>query len=379
MKSRAIIPLLVGLGIGLFAVKSFLGVLKKARGSGSAETVAVVRAKSNIAPTVELKEGMVETAQVPKTLVPQGAFSDPKKVVGRVTSGMVPAGAPVVPALLAPEGTLPGLSSRVPEGYRAVAVQIDEIAGVAGWLKPGCRVDVGIVMGSSKNPSISKVILQNVEILAVGQTVKADGAKASVTRSVTVLVTPEDATKLHLASTKGRLRLAMRNSADFEEPRPKIVTIRDLLQDGAPKKDDEEGPSLLSRLLAKLPKIGSGETDEYAKPETPKVAIPVPVQLAAAPPNREWVVDVLSGPKSYQLRFDSDRSDARQIGGQSNRSAARSSNSGPRVDAPALGGNAADSRGTAREVGGVSAPSEDRDDMRSDDRDEAGEDLEESG
>ena len=323
MKGRAIIPLVIGLAIGVFAIRSFLNVLSKAKGSGPTETVQVVRASADIAPTVEITAEMLETVAIPESLVPEGASTDLEKVVGRVTTNMIPAGILVVPALLAPEGTLPGMSSRVPMGYRAVAIQVDEIKGVGGWLYQGCRVDVVMVAETEnrgrRQGTISKIVLQDVEVLAVGLKEPSDVPKASVSRSVTVLVRPEDATKLALAASKGKLQLTMRNSTDDSRERIITLTENDLLQDKPPDQalDNRSGTgkqTFLGGLFGKDSKIDGERTDKQdAEPSV--VAKPAPVQVAAAPQS-EWIVKVLSGPQAYRVRFDSDGQNARQITGQ---------------------------------------------------------------
>src|SRR5438876_13770 len=162
MKAKAIIPLVLGLGIGIFAIKMFVNVLKKAKGS-TGETVEVVRARVDMAPTIEITEQMVEMASVPETLCPKLAIRDKKEVIGRVTANSIPQGCPVVQSLLAPKGTLPGLAARIKDGFRAVAVKVDESVGVAGWVKPGSKVDVVAVMSGragSKNEIISRTILR---------------------------------------------------------------------------------------------------------------------------------------------------------------------------------------------------------------------------
>src|SRR5207249_2811298 len=117
MKTKAIIPLVLGLGIGVFAIKMFLNVLDKAKGA-TGEGIKVVRTRVDIAPTIEITDQMVELVSVPDALCPKLAFTDLKEVVGRVTANSIPQGCPVVQSLLAPKGTLPGMASRIQEGYR---------------------------------------------------------------------------------------------------------------------------------------------------------------------------------------------------------------------------------------------------------------------
>jgi pilus assembly protein CpaB len=310
MKTRAIIPLIVGLAIGVFAIRSFLNVLKKARASDHTETVQVVRASTDIGATDQITEEMLETTEVPKSLVPPGAWADPSQIVGRVTCSVIPAGVPVVPALLAPEGTRPGMASLIPPGYRAMAIEIDEIAGVGGWLTPGSRVDVVAVLsgtGSTKG-TVSKVILQNIEVSAVGQKIVSEGPGAAVTRSVTIIVTPEQGNLVALAASKGRLRLSMRNQSDGGTPESEVVTIQDLLQDRA-RSTATTRPSTASMLAQLLRNPGKNDS-----PQTDKEEAPEPVRVAAVQPVEDWhTVQVLAGANHYEVRFDSDEANARPV------------------------------------------------------------------
>jgi pilus assembly protein CpaB len=313
MKSRAVIPLVIGLAIGILAIRSFFNVLQKAKGSAKVDTVQVVRAKVNISPTIEIKEEMIELTEVPASFVPEGAFHDSKKVVDRVTSQMIPKGALVAPAYLAPPGTPPGMLSRIKDGYRAVAIKIDEIVGVAGWIKPGAHVDVVMVLNprsGQRASAMSTVVLQNVEVLAVGQKVETGDSKAALSRSVTVLVKPEDATKLHLATTKGKLRLTMRSQDDNEETEPVILTDRDLLPTGlsAWESDTESDADRLRRLFGGQAQATTRPADNQQSGLMLASAAPV-----AQPTEPAWEVEVLSGRKAYKLAFDSDQADARIV------------------------------------------------------------------
>jgi pilus assembly protein CpaB len=310
MKSRAIIPLIVGLAVGGVAIKCFLTVLKKAKGSNVSDTVEVIRASTDIAPTVEIAEAMLSKASVPKALVPEGSFSDAKKIVGRVSSQMIPKGMPVTNSLLAPEGTPPGMVARIQDGYRAVAIQVDEVVGVGGFVKPGSHVDVVIVMsGASKNQNISRVILQNVEVLAAGGKTDSGGQGASVSRSVTLLVKPEDASKLSLAAQKGKLRLTMRSQDDRREPKAVTLTDEDLLTDGAPSRNKGQGEgSVFDRLFGNLSKVTNAPVDTTAGSQ---------VAPAPAPQEKEWVVEVLSGAEVYQVKFDAEGRNMEQVPAQS--------------------------------------------------------------
>ncbi len=222
MKSRAIIPLILGLVVGFFAIKMSVNAIHRAQGSSvPVEMVDAVVAGQDINASVRIAADMLLVRKTPKTpLLPPDSFTGIDPLIGRVTSKFIPQGMPLTAGMLAAEGTLPGIEERIEEGYRAVAVQIDESTGVAYLLRPGCFVDVIVVMDvqkpDRKKETISRVLLQRVRVGAVGQMLNQsseESANARV-RSVTLIVPEMDVPKLHLAQTKGRLTLAMRSEHD---------------------------------------------------------------------------------------------------------------------------------------------------------------------
>ncbi|HSW45408.1 MAG TPA: Flp pilus assembly protein CpaB, partial [Phycisphaerae bacterium] len=260
---------------------------------------------------------------VPKALAPSGAFANVSEVAGRVASSPIPKGMSVAPTLLAPKGTPPGLAVRIRDGYRAVAVKVDESSGVAGWIKPDCRVDIVAVIQSdsysgSKAKTVSKVILENVEVLAVGQDSGTNGeVGALVSKSVTVAVLPEDVPRLHLAATKGTLRLAMRNLQDASSGTFSQTTDNDLLGVSsvpvAGRKSGSTGlaGSILSGLFSKQPKPTDNKTD---KDHDGALAVKSTLSGAAAPVRGEaWRVEVLAGAKSEEIWFDGRSKNARRL------------------------------------------------------------------
>ena len=323
MKSRAIIPLAVGLLVGILAIKIFADVLKKARGASTANDITkVVCASADINSTAEITSAMVETRMVPKSLAPKGSFADLKDITGRVAAVSVAKGMPITESFLAPRGTAPGMVVRIRDGYRAVAVKVDESSGVAGWLRPGCRVDVVAVIaneGGNNRATISKVILENVEVLAVGQDigVKGDSAAASVTKSVTLAVLPEEVPRLHLAATKGTLRLAMRNTRDLATGPIGTTTDKDLLGTaGASENKAKDGAgsvasTILSALLTKQPKMSPNKTDKDH--EALQVGRAKSAPAANPVQSQPWRVEVLTGAQREEIWFDGSANGARRV------------------------------------------------------------------
>jgi pilus assembly protein CpaB len=127
---------------------------------------------------------------------------------------------PVTESRLAPVGSAGGLSSVIPDGYRAMTVKVDDVVGVSGFIQPGTLVDIVVVTSppktSTQQEMISKIVLQNIKVLASGQNIDKpkNEKEAERVRAVTLQVTPEQAEKLALATTEGKLQLVMRNSVD---------------------------------------------------------------------------------------------------------------------------------------------------------------------
>jgi pilus assembly protein CpaB len=132
------------------------------------------------------------------------------------------------------------LTYKIPEGHRAMTVSVDQVAGVAGFINPGNIVDVVLTAsppGSSQ--SISKIVLQNVPVLAVGQIVEQKEGKPVAVPTVTTDVSPEDAEKLAVASTQGRLQLVLRRAGDKEVANTGGATVSKVMsgaKGGAPVK-----------------------------------------------------------------------------------------------------------------------------------------------
>jgi pilus assembly protein CpaB len=157
----------------------------------------------------------VKLRSVPGRLFPAGGFSRLEEVVDRsVVSGIQP-DEPILDARLAPRGSGAGLAPLIPPGMRAIAVRVNDVVGVAGFVLPGMRVDVLITGRPSNLPdTITRTVLQNIAVLSAGQAIQADGKNAISAPVVTLLVTPADAEALTLANNDGRIQLVLRNSMD---------------------------------------------------------------------------------------------------------------------------------------------------------------------
>jgi len=191
--------------------------------SVSLPTRPVVVAAADLDIGAELRREDIRIIDWPANAVPANAFSDPKDVIGRGLVLPVIENEPFLPMKLASKEAGSGLPPVIPPGLRAVSVRVNEVIGVAGYVLPGTRVDVVATVSPSGQGSdmTSKVILTNVLVLAAGTKIERgdpDKNKPMPVSVVTLLVNPEEAERLTLASTEGKIQLALRNPLDKAIP-----------------------------------------------------------------------------------------------------------------------------------------------------------------
>jgi len=203
-------------------------------------TRPVVVAAADLDVGAELTREEIRIIDWPANAVPAGAFSDPKDVIGRGIVLPVIQNEPILPMKLASPEAGAGLPPAIPPGLRAVSVRVNEVIGVAGYVLPGTRVDVvATVNPSGQGGDItSKVVLTNVQVLAAGTKIdrETDKNKPMPVSVVTLLVDPEEAERLTLASTEGKIQLALRNPLDKTMPATHGIRPAALLGFAAPVK-----------------------------------------------------------------------------------------------------------------------------------------------
>lgn len=239
MQNRLKIALVVAVFFGLIAAYGIYNFLRQQRETAEAlrtTTQNVVVAASDIpagtAISDELiKKGMVKTTAWPKASVPVGAFSSTEQLVGKVNRAKILANEPILESRLAGESA--GLTVRLEAGKRALAVRVDEIIGVSGFILPDDHVDVILTTMPPGAPGpdarISKIVLQNKRVLSVAQNVEQKDGKPQLARSITLEVTPEEAERLSLASQEGQIVLALRGLGDDAVAKTIGSNKRDLL------------------------------------------------------------------------------------------------------------------------------------------------------
>ncbi len=221
MRRPMVFVLLAGLAAMLASVMVYSALKKREAEveNAMAHNVEVVVAAYDLPLGTKIEPGEVKTARWSADSLPDGAYTDPKQVIGSFVKNSLVANEPIVQSkLFTGDKTAGVMPLLIPFGMRAVSVPVDEVSDVAGFVLPHTRVDVLVATqateGASGQKDFSKVILQNVEVLAVAQEVEMKKDEPEVVKVVTLLVTPQESERLALASHSGTLRLAMRNYND---------------------------------------------------------------------------------------------------------------------------------------------------------------------
>jgi len=163
----------------------------------------------------------VRLTRVPAGLFPKGGFARVEDVAGRPVVAAIEADEPLLEARVAQRGSGMGLAPMIPTGMRAASVRVNDVAGVAGFILPGMHVDVlATGRADGHDDTMTRTVLQDIAVLSVGQTIQADAHNPSISAAVvTLLVMPDQAEALMLASTEGHVQLVLRNSTDRSKAR----------------------------------------------------------------------------------------------------------------------------------------------------------------
>jgi pilus assembly protein CpaB len=212
-------------------------LIKHNSGGAGPETVSVVVAAGNISRGTTVSADLLKTRDMPKDSVPEGVVTKVEDAIDRMAYSPLVKDEIILDGKLTPRGSGRGMAALIPAGMRAFTIQTPSVAaGVAGFVLPGDKVDVLLTVASQypNDPTgggTTTTLLQNVEILAVDQRVDAPAdnkVDPKELRSVTVLVTPDQANKLDLGQNKGTLHLSLRNPEDNQPAKTKPTTLADL-------------------------------------------------------------------------------------------------------------------------------------------------------
>ncbi len=253
MQQRAWIMLIVAVllgGLSVVLVNSFItGKGDKSR-LQSLRTTPVVVANADIRLGAKLEPTMLRVVDWPTDSLPSGSFDNANLLVGPnapVALREMRKDEIILGYKLSSYGARGGLPSLIPEDKRAVALPVDEISGVAGFIAPGNYVDIlhTSTAGRSDDIPVTRVLLQNVQVVGIDQeSAEGDSNKPKVVRAVTVLIDPESGQKIVLGQATGKLSLLLRNEFDASLLATQEVDWRDL---GAATDQEPAAPVVVKR------------------------------------------------------------------------------------------------------------------------------------
>jgi len=297
MRTQTLLVLVLALAFGGIAA---VGVVMFSGGEAKpAAMTTIVVAIADVPRGAAITAESVVAREYPKDLVPAGVLAKVEDAIGRSALLPIVKDEPLLDAKLAPKGAGRGLASLIKKGMRAITVQTPNVAtGVAGFIVPGNRVDVLMTFNESGASLASNsgaiTLLEDVEILAVDQSVDAPAENkmdAAQMRSVTLSVTPDQATKLTLGQHRGTIHLSLRNSTDGAHTKSKPATVDDL----------RGGPTWDQRLKGLLSEMNRGSNLKRVGSAVPVPPPPAPA-AAPAPPSR--MIRTFKGTREGTARID---------------------------------------------------------------------------
>jgi pilus assembly protein CpaB len=291
----------VASGASLLLYRLMSGRQQTAKAAPAA--IKIVLAAKNLEVGTLLKETDLKLADWSGT-VPPGAALRLQDVVGRGVVSQIYPEEPVLESRLAAKGAGGGLAAMIPNGMRAVAVRVNEVVGVAGFVVAGMRVDVliaGSVPGATAQVAqlgtLTKTLLQNIEVLSAGQDFKKDAeGKPILVQVVNLLVTPEQAEQLSLASAQTQIQLVLRNPLDREIVKTPGTAMQHLFTGG---RMNPQAP-LASASAARDP-----EAPRAAPRPAPRQREFPPLVPVARPEAKPFVMEIINGNKRNETKFSS--------------------------------------------------------------------------
>ena len=254
------------------------------------QTQSVAVAAADLSWGTILTKEMIRVTPFLKTSLPEGYFSDPASLVGRVLTSPVKANEPIFETKLAPTSVKTGgVAAVITQKKRAVAIRVDKTIGVSGFIHPGNRVDVLVTLSTGKIPApLTKTVLENILVLAVGPETEIKGKeeKPSDVDVITIEVTPEEAEKVALAATEGKILLTLRNFSDTEDVMTKGMTI----------------PVLLASYSQSPVKETKANVARVAAKRVAQTEKPVPAPAMEKPPI--FIIELIKGTKASEVKFE---------------------------------------------------------------------------
>ena len=273
MNRKLLTILLIALsiaGVCAFLVAKIVGARMSA--AKPVVTTKVVAAATDIQRGAVLAAKDLTTTEIQGPL-PKGVLVKPEELVGRGVVSPLYQGEPILESRLAPPGSGGGMASIIPTGMRALAVRVDQVVGVSGFVTPGMRVDV---LASGNPPveaasqgMVTKTILQNIQVLSAGTDIQKDAeGKPQQVQVVNLLVTPEQAQTLSLASNELKIQLVLRNPLDTKVAQVASNSMGQMMGDAPAPRGVRHAPRAASKVFS-IQVINGNKTSEekFRSPE----------------------------------------------------------------------------------------------------------------
>ena len=263
-------------------------VLENTKASSRIATRALVVAAKNLPEGTAIERTALSVREWPVATIPAGAFVSADSLIGRVTRVAVFEGEPLVPGRLAPSGTGPGIEVKITPGKRAMALRINDVAGVSGLIQPNSRVDVLVQIRNDAKDGrlVSKLFMENMRVLSVGTAVERDAEGKPIQAATAALeVTPQEAERLAIAASQGSIQLVLRGYGDPDSVKTTGANTGDVL-------------SQLGSAPARV-----AEAPKPRRTPAPRPVAPAPVVQAPEKPD-SLTVTVFRGGDRQQQKFE---------------------------------------------------------------------------
>lgn len=287
----------VAIIVAIAATYSVFRVLESTKASSRVATAPVVVAARDINEGESIDRLAVTVSQWPVSTVPVGAYGRIDSVAGRVARVAVFNGEPIVPGRLAPEGTTPGLITKITPGKRAMAIRINDVSGIAGMIQPNSRVDILLATTVGDATRTAKIFMENMRVLAMQtSTTKTEDGRPIPATVATLEVTPGESELLGVAQQQGSIQLVLRGYGDPDSVKTRGATTADV-----------------ERSLRDVQPPRATATNRPASPRQapPRVVaetirVREPVAVAPKPKADTNKVEIFRGATKTELKFSKD-------------------------------------------------------------------------
>lgn len=306
MRPKSLVLLVLALGCGLVASIGINQVMAN-RGVGASadvgETTPIFVALGEISIGDPLTAEMLKLEEWPKAKVPSGALSKLEDVEGRRCRQRFYTGEPILEAkLLAPGEKGQSATDLIPKGYRVVPIRVDAVSSSSGMILPGDRVDVMVHVAENHGRGIpyarTQTFLQKIKVFAVDDLFSRNDESAVSAKTISLLVTPNQAELVMLAAQLGSVQLVMRSAADDSDEPTDGADVQELLTGIQSKSPNTVAPNTKEGLLSLLKQ----------QPEPPKPAASASGAAPGAPPAppKAFTMVLIKGPNTETLEFPYD-------------------------------------------------------------------------